>query len=84
MGHDIDMGVNIDCSSRKEHSPDGGGGRNQCEKSGREGLLKKVKENALPPISWKVTPEVLLSVTGWIMGEGNQSIDWSCRNLMLN
>lgn len=59
-------------------------GGNQCEKSGREGLLKKVKENALPPISWKVTPDVLLSVTGWIMGGGNQSIDWSYRNLMLN
>lgn len=51
------------------------GGGNQCENSGREGLLKKVKENALPQISWKVTPAILLSVTGWVMGGGNQSID---------
>lgn len=50
-------------------------GGNQCENSGREGLMKKVKENALPQISWKVIPVVLLSVTGWVMGGGNQSID---------
>lgn len=48
MGHDIDIDVNIDYSSRKEYGPDGGSGGNQCEEFGSEGLLKKFKKDALP------------------------------------